>query len=143
MEMTSEQAKELFVEFIIECIYKGTIRSVNRVLEEGLNWKKPPEDMVALHEWFCSLSEEERKHAYKLVEYSVDSSVFGLLCLFDRVMCGYPIKEKLSDFSIYLQTYRDGADQDTNEYEMQVIVNPFVGEELHDIYGDEIRKLKS
>ena len=47
--------------------------------------RRPPESLMELHRWYGSLGGEDQDMVRKLMAFTADSAVFGLLCLIDNV----------------------------------------------------------
>jgi len=60
----------------------------------------------------------------EIIRESVDHAIFGVLAVLDGVAGGYPVEGVMSDFSLELQTYADGAARRENAAGLSVRINP-------------------
>ena len=132
--LTREQAAELFVNRLITRAYKIGIRDMKEELEEGPSGRTPLVELVALHQWYQRLDDQDREYVLAVIRHVVHSTVFGCLVLLDGA-AGYAIPGKVSDFAVYLQTYANIDAQGADSPELRVRVNPaFTTEYLHDMF---------
>ena len=133
--VNKKEASELFVTRLIERAYKGAIQAVIHNLETGPAGRGPDKRLIALHQWYQDKSIEDRQYIKSVVFEAVDSAVFGCLVLLDGLTGGYPIEGTLSDFALYLQSYKD-FDAKTHDNAMEMIrINGSAADiDLHDIY---------
>lgn len=119
---------ETFVEAIKLVVRDSSARGVCEEMTKP-SGRKPPADLLAMSEWFNSLSEEEQANVRKVAEMSADAATFGFLCAIDGVLAieGYGEKGDL-----VLLFHKHGE---------EIVLNDPHGEMLHDIYNavaDEI-----
>jgi hypothetical protein len=138
---TREQAAALFVERLIVRCYKGVIRDVTTMLENGPPGGKPDEDLLEMHRWFQDLDEETRKHIRSVVAFTARSAVFGACAILDGVSGGYAIPGTVSSFALYLEAHRDSAADETEPPDDSVKICPtMVGEDLHVLFSHAIKE---
>lgn len=90
-------------------------------------------ELVALHQWYRRLDDQDREYVLAVVRDAVDAAVFGCLVLLDGA-AGTAIPGKMSDFALYLQTYA-GSTRDPESVEFSVRFNPpAITEDLHDMF---------
>jgi len=129
------EAAELFLNLLIARAYDGAIRDVTSILEGGPPGRKPPQDLIRLHQWFQNLDNESRGYVLALIREAVDAAVFGCLVFLDGLAGGYPV-EKPSDFALHFQVYEDKRSRKSNSPEVSVRLNPVstTDEDLHDMF---------
>jgi hypothetical protein len=129
-----QEAINDFLSRIIARAYDGAIEGTRKTLEKGPPGRQPPENRLAIHNWFQTLNNEERELVLALVREAADAAVFGCLVLLDNMTGGYPIEDKVSDFALYLQSYEDDAARDANTPVSSVRLNPRLSSDydLHD-----------
>ncbi len=133
--LSREQAAEHFLNMLIARAYDGALRDVRLILEEGPPGRKPPKDLIALHQWFRQLDDESREYVLIAIREAVDAAVFGCLVLLDGLTGGYPVGEELSDFALYLQTYEDSDSRAADLARHRVRLNPWTAAvDLHDMF---------
>lgn len=128
--LTAEQASARFIEMLVARAYDGVIASVKDILLNGI---KPKSHKVnELHGWFSTLSPESQGFVIRIIEESVQSSVFGTLVLLDGLTGGYPIQNHISDFALHLQIYNNLEDQENELYQSKVRLNKDLDSNLHE-----------
>jgi len=75
---------KLFIESIIEVVRDSTISDIVDNLKEPPG-RKPNISDIELSHWFLKLSSEDVENIKKIITYSVDGSIFGLLSVIDGV----------------------------------------------------------
>lgn len=113
-----------FIESLKLVLRAGTIMDVSKTIENPPG-KKPNENLINLSKWFNSLNEEEKNLLRRVIELSVDSSIFGFLCLLDGVRAIENDIEKGS-FELY---YKKG--------ESKTLINDESKDFLHDLYNSK------
>ena len=134
--LTPEQAAELFVNRLINRTYKIGVRGIKEELEEGPTGRVPLVELVALHQWYQRLDDQDREYVLAVIRHVVYATVFHCLVLLDGA-AGYAIPGKTSDFALYLQTYagntRDPDSPDSVEFSVR-FNPPAITEDLHDMF---------
>lgn len=74
----------LFIDSIKQVVIEDSIKSVQSNLKNPPG-RKPAHGLVELSEWFHSLDTENQSMILKLVRESVQTAVFGFLCVLDGV----------------------------------------------------------
>lgn len=144
MEISRDTAVNIFMEFIINRAYKSVIKGITGRLENGPSGKEPPQEKIGQYEWFKNLDEEGKQKVHSIVRDTVESTLFGVFVILDGASGGYPIKGELSDFALYLQTYKNEKSYDTNLPKTYVRLNPSnQTEDLHDIFMWKLDELNS
>jgi hypothetical protein len=78
----------LGVDDLTEVVYRDVYRAA---VQDSLDLiiappgRRPPESLMELHRWYESLGSEDQKMVRKVMAFTADSAVFGLLCLIDNV----------------------------------------------------------
>jgi hypothetical protein len=78
----------LNVDELTEVVYRDVYRAA---VQDSLSLitappgRRPPESLMELHRWYESLGNEDREMLRKVMAFTADSAVFGLLCLIDNV----------------------------------------------------------
>ncbi|HEY9703085.1 MAG TPA: hypothetical protein V6C58_11600 [Allocoleopsis sp.] len=75
---------QMFIDSIKQVVIEDSIKSVQTNLDNPPG-KKPVYELVQLSEWFKSFDFENQDMILKLVRESVQTSVFGFLCVLDGV----------------------------------------------------------
>ena len=111
-----------FIESIKLVLRAGTIKDVVKTIENPPG-RLPNESLIKLSNWFNSLNEEEKILLRKVIELSVDSSIFGFLCILDGVRS---IENDIDKgcFELY---YKKG--------ESKTLINDESKDLLHDLYN--------
>lgn len=126
---------DALMQILIEHARDGIIDEVISMLEKGPPGRNPPPEKFALHEWFQKLDEQGQEHIQKIIQESVDSTLFSTLVILDGAAGGYPVKEELSDFALYIQTYQDNNAEAGDLPRVRVKLNPWgATEDLHDVF---------
>lgn len=133
--LSPKEAAEVFLNMLIARAYDGAIQGMTSTLEKGPSGRKPPQNLIILHQWFQSLDNRSREHVLAIIRQAVDAAVFGCLVLLDGLTGGNPVREKISDFAVYLQTYQDQDARKANSPQLSVRLNPvYTTEYLHDMF---------
>ena len=130
-----KRAVEAFMHLLIPHARDGTIQDIISMLNQGPPGQEPPQDKLALHYWFQQLDNQSQEHVREIVRESVDSALFSTLVILDGAAGGWPVRDELSDFAIYLQTYQDSNAQVADSPQVSVRLNSTdATEDLHDIF---------
>jgi hypothetical protein len=137
---TRDQAAALFLERLLIRAYDGAIRDVDAILEVGPPGIQPDDSKLAWHQWFQALDPKGQACARAIVQDAVDAALFGCLVLLDGMTGGDPIRERTSDFALYLRTYADAAARRADRADLSVRINPrgTTYEDLHDLYREMV-----
>lgn len=143
MQFSREKATEVFIKNLILHSYNGVIETTLSNLENGPPGRMPPRNRVAWHEWYIALDETGKNNIREIIRDTVDATLFSALVLLDGAS-GYPIKDKLSDFALYLQVYENEKAAKDDIPINRIKLNPWsTTEDLHDIFHwmlDDIKK---
>jgi hypothetical protein len=113
----------------------GSIADITYFLEKGPSGREPTEEKKELHHWFIQLDSQGQIFVRKIVQEAIDSALFSALVILDGAAGGYPVEGSLSDFALYLQTYRDEEGENNDSPMFRVKLNPWQAtEDLHDIF---------
>src|SRR5258706_6447177 len=95
---------EEFIAAIKSAVVDDSIESVtsNLVKQPGRN---PAKEMIEMSKWFNKLNIEEKKIVEQIIKESVETSVFGFLCVLDGVR---PIEEDEIKRKLSLYFEKDG-----------------------------------
>ncbi len=134
--LNRQAAAELFLRMLIARAYDEVIEGMVLDLNQGPPGRQPPRDFVLLHQWFQTLDNENRECVQLLIQKVAESTVFGCLVLLDGLTGGYPVKDKLSDFALYLQIYQEKSARISDSPQVSVRLNPAgtADEDLHDMF---------
>jgi hypothetical protein len=113
-----------FIESLKLVLRAGTIKDVSKTIENPPG-KRPNENLINLSRWFNSLNEEEKNLLRRVIELSVDSSIFGFLSILDGVRTIENSIEK-GCFELY---YKKG--------ESKTLLNDESNDFLHDLYNSQ------
>lgn len=75
---------ELFIESINEVVRNSTISDILENLKEPPG-RTPNKDLIELSQWYSNLTNEDVEYLKKVIAYSVDGGIFGLLAVIDGV----------------------------------------------------------
>jgi hypothetical protein len=137
--LQSKDVGHLFLNRLIVRAYQGVVEDMLLMLQIDPG-KLPPPELLAAHQWFQTLDEQGQENIRVIVRESVEAAVFGCLAVLDGVTGGYPLKDQLSDFALYLQTYEDEQALKSNSPQVKVRFNEGKDEALHDIFQGMIRE---
>lgn len=112
---------EEFIENINKVLNKGTIDDVEDVLKNPPG-RQPDKNLLNLSKWYNNLHEEDKSNLQKVIQMSVDSTIFGFLCIIDGVRTLEDDVEKGS-FELYFK-----------KNEKKTLLNDESADFLHDIY---------
>lgn len=90
--------------------------------------RKSKQKLKELSEYFNSKPEEERKNIIDIVELSINSTIFSMLCIFDQV-------NKLDDNI-------DNIKLSISSNNQEILLNDFEKQDLHDLFNIEIGDIK-
>jgi len=111
-----------FVEAIKEVVEKSSVDGVIEVMSQPPG-RKPDLELVQRSVWYNKLPEEDKRMVREVVAESVQSALFGFLCVLDGVRA----IENDEDKGV-LKLYFEKKGQ-------QVLLNHPEGEYLHDLYN--------
>jgi hypothetical protein len=112
---------EAFIKSIKTVVHDSGVRSVVETLTHP-GGRKPPQRLVALSNWFASLSASDRARVEQVVQLAVHSGVFGLLAVLDGVRS---IEDGKDKGSLELSYRRDNGSESLTKPSQEM---------LHDIY---------
>ncbi len=112
--------REGFIDSIKTVVIEDSIKSVesNLIKPPG---RAPEKKLLTLSEWFNKVSSEDRNMIMQIVKESVETSVFGFLCVLDGVRAIEDDEEK-GKLDLY---YKKG--------EKQILLNDPNEDYLHDL----------
>ena len=113
--------KEQFVDAIKIAVGQATENDIKATLEKPIG-RNPDQRQVELSNWYKNLSETDKDNLYEVIKQTVDTCLFGTLCVIDGVRA----IENSSDKGELILEYRKGANITT--------LNDQRGMYLHDIY---------
>lgn len=137
----TEQYRNLFVQVIVDRVYKQTISSVEKIVRDGPFWKNPPQDLCNFHDLYESLDYENKEMMISLIGYSIKSCVFDLFTYFDGVQgsSNLVVDGEVSDFVLYLQKYREIEDKPKNKFINQTkISGTSFFDDFHDLFTEAV-----
>lgn len=73
-----------FIESIIEVVRDSTISDILENLKEPPG-RTPNKDLIELSQWYSSLTKKDLEYLKKVIAYSIDGGIFGLLAVIDGV----------------------------------------------------------
>ena len=109
-----------FVSALVEHVHKAAVSDTMHQLE-GPSGRRPPKKVMQAADWYAGLGTQDKAKLASVVELSVHSALFGLLCAIDGVR----------------------SIQDNPTHELQLLsfehgigtrLNTAAGNSLHDIY---------
>jgi hypothetical protein len=112
-----------FIGVVHDDVYLAAIRNVQRSLANPPG-RQPAARLVAMSNWYTSLSEADHDMVREVVAYAADHALFGLLCLLDNVQ---PVVDGYRE-QLELQV-RAGAHRRNLTLE---------GEELHGLFRNRV-----
>jgi len=112
---------QVFVDALKQVVVADSIRVVESHLRNPPG-KKPAQEVVKLSEWFRTQSNDDQDMILKLVKKSVETSVFGFLCVLDGVRA-FEGREEKGRLKLI---YESGS-------ESILLNDPDVNEALHDL----------
>jgi hypothetical protein len=129
------EATAIFLDRLINRAYDGAIRIVNKLLEQGPPGRKKAPAKMILHQWFQGLNSQDQEHVKAVIRETAYSAVFGCLVLLDNKTGGYPVKGKISDFSLCLQIYESDEAQGAYSPQTSIRLNlSYTDDDLHDLF---------
>jgi hypothetical protein len=114
-------AKE-FVEVLKEVVEKSSAEGVIETMVQP-HGRKPDVKLLNRSEWYNKLTDEDKKMVNEVVVESVQSALFGFLCVLDGVRS---IEEDENKGMLKLCFEKDGQ---------QVLINDPNEDYLHDLYN--------
>ena len=139
--LPQHEAGRLFVQMLVNHCYEGITPTVMETLQDAPPGGRPSADALRRFKWFQSLQASDQEEVQGVVEYSLELCLFHLLNILDGTSPIQPM-EQPSDFAVYLQTYASDEDQERNEPNTTMRVNPWSpmyesgDEQLHDIFSE-------
>lgn len=120
-------------------VYQSTHKTLATLLNEGL----PDfiDDPQQYEKWRLSLDEPAKKYIENIIHASIIQSVYGMLVLLDSLKGGFPIKDQVSDFALYLQTYPHFDALTQNQPSYRVRFNALKDIELHDLFLESLEEI--
>ena len=73
-----------FVEAIRIAVIESSKNTIRSILH-GPSGRQPKKEYVSLSHWFKDLSEADKDMVYSIIDETVETSVFGFLCVLDGV----------------------------------------------------------
>jgi hypothetical protein len=129
-------AAETFIRILISHVREGVVQDMLNLLEKRMPGLAPPPNKLALHSWYQQLDINSQQHIHEIIREAVDSTLFSTLVILDGSAGGYPVKDKLSDFAIYLQIYQDKEARSVDKPQVSIRINPTgATEDLHDMFS--------
>ena len=104
---TQEDAIKVFLEAIYYAVYIATQKSMMKRLVEGPPGTVSDPKATTIKNWFLSLDETHQSVFLDAIQETISMSIFNFLVLIDNKAGGYPLKETVSDYAIFLQSYKD------------------------------------
>jgi hypothetical protein len=111
-----------FVDAIKIAVVDGSIQSIKSNLSQPPG-RKPEQKLVEMSAWYNKLTDEDKKMVLRIVRESIETSVFGFLCVLDGVSAieDGEVKGKLNLFY--------------EKHGKQQLLNDPQEEYLHDIFN--------
>lgn len=113
--------KEEFVNAINIAVGQSTASDIVSTLKTPIG-RQPDKKSVDLSNWYNNLSPADKENIYQVIEKTIDSCLFGTLCVLDGVRA----IENSTDKGELVLEYRKNGDS--------VRLNEEKGMYLHDIY---------
>ena len=111
----------IFIEKLHKVLKNGTINDIEDTIRNPPG-RQPDKSLLALSKWYNSLQSEDKANLRRIINLSVDSAIFGFLCILDGVRTIEDNFEK-GTFELY---YKKG--------EKKILLYNENKEFLHDIY---------
>ncbi len=136
-----EEAAALFLDMLLVKARDRGIDSARSLLEQGPTGRGKPKDLVALHEWYANLRDEDRKFVQEAIREATESAVFGVLVLLDGCTGGLVRDGVAIQFALTLEL-RDAAVQEQAPADVAIRLNPMgvAAEYLHDMYWQALAR---
>ncbi|WP_424407533.1 hypothetical protein [Pasteurella sp. PK-2025] len=114
--------REVFIKQIYQQIGVEGINMITSILNDPPG-RKPKQKLKELSEYVNSKSEDEKKKIIEIIELSINSTIFNMLCVFDQV-------NKLDDNidNIKLSILCNNQ---------EILLNDFTKQDLHDLFNIE------
>ncbi len=119
--------KDEFVDALIKVVRNASINDAVSMLESPPG-RRPKEVHTVNSNWYNGLTSEDREYVKSVITETVDSTVFGCLCVLDGVRV---IENRPTRHNLVLKYI---GEEPSN-------LNGGDGECLHDIYNDKIRSI--
>ena len=136
--ITSDEAAEIFIDRVIIDFYQVLGNILETDLPDGLPGRV--DDPIELEKWYQDLDNSEKNIIKEVVHASVKAAMFSVLVILDNMTGGFPIKDRVSDFALYLQTYTDSNAKLENQSIESVRLNSLKDYELHDLFIDSLNE---
>jgi hypothetical protein len=134
-ELTQEKARQLFIDLIIKVLRDQPIRSMLYMLSKSQSGLKDSKEEQELNKWFQNLDKASQENISKILEETLDSSLFGLCTMLDGVQGNLPIEAEISEFALYLKTYNNEKDFESDTANVSIKLNPADAiDDLHDMF---------
>jgi hypothetical protein len=141
--MDADSGINIFLERIVNRAYKSGIDVVISLLRNGPVTRRPKLDDLKLHQWYQNLDNSQKMIVEHLVEKTAYSVLFGCLVVLDNQTMGNPIKNEVSDFGLYVQSYENADHRSNNQYNSALRINHPKGNfSLHDLIDNFINKIE-
>lgn len=133
------KAIKTFLSKVFYQVQKASFDSIAILLREGTPGKLKPPDDLELHRWFSSLKEEEQEKIFEIINKTTKLTIFNFLVFLDNKASGQPVKDKVSDFGLYLHTYKSNSDRFNYKPDETIRLNMSytVNGDLHESYDYE------
>lgn len=114
--------QQIFINGIKTEVVDGSIESMesNLIKPSG---RKPAQKLTEMSEWFNQLKDDDKNMVLKIVKESVETTVFGFLCVLDGVR---PLEDEETKGSFELYFKKHGVQQLINDPEKEY---------LHDLFN--------
>lgn len=136
MKNSISDYKNEFLEYMILSTRDETKTLIKKTLNDDIkSIRKIVPELIEMNKFFKSLSKENKRMIYELIDYTVKLLLFGVLVKFDGHSGGNVISDVESDFAIYLQSYENNDDKQKNKYLEKIRINTSQSDhiELHDL----------
>ena len=74
-----------FIAALVEGVHDAGVSDIQEALATGPAGRRPQESSVAISAWYRGLSADDKAQVRCLIEMSVHSTLFGVLCVLDGV----------------------------------------------------------
>jgi len=113
---------QYFTTKIRQVVYEPAINETLSLIQKPPG-RKPLENLVALSQWFATLSDTDKRNLEKAIAVAVHQATFGMLAVIDGVR---QIEDSPSKGILELHYKKDGQD---------VLLNATNSEYLHDLFN--------
>lgn len=139
--ITSDEAARLFIDRMTRGVYHETYNGIVSLLSEGLPGRV--DDPFETEKWYKGLDETHKAIIHEMIRASIIETIFNVMVYLDNLKGGYPARDQVSDFALYLQIYSDRKEMANNQPQEKVRFNSINDDELHDLFMmsiDEFRE---